>query len=156
MPRCERSGSDQVDCLALCLERHRHHCGVIVDQPDAADRGRWQDGAATAGRLALVVERDIARDDREVERATGRSHAFEGMDELAHDLGPLRIGEIEAVGHCQRTCADRAKIAIGLGDRLLAAFIGICMDIARSTIGGDRERFFGAMHPDHARISAGL
>ena len=55
----------------------------IVEQADAADRGGGEDGAAAAGRLALVVERDVAAHDREVERAAGFAHAFEAADELA-------------------------------------------------------------------------
>src|SRR3546814_8757518 len=41
--------------------------------------------------------------DREIERAAGIAHAFERVNELAHDFGALRIAEIEAVGHRQRS-----------------------------------------------------
>ena len=51
----------------------------------------------------------------------GLGHALDAADELAHDLGPLRIAEIEAVRDCKRLRADRAEVAIGFGDGLLAA-----------------------------------
>jgi hypothetical protein len=37
--------------------------------------------------VGLVVERDVAAHDGEVERAAGLGHAFDGADDLAHDLG---------------------------------------------------------------------
>src|SRR6516165_9615726 len=48
--------ADQKDRLALGLERKRGRLGEIIEQANAADRGRWQDAAA----VGLVVERDIA------------------------------------------------------------------------------------------------
>ena len=99
--------------------------------------------------LGLVVERDVAADDREVEGAAGLGHAFDAADELAHDLGPLRVAEIHAVGGRERGGADRAEVAIGLGDRLLAALEGVGEAIARGDVGGDGERLAGAVDPDH-------
>jgi hypothetical protein len=83
----------------------------VLQQPYPTDRRRGQDGAPAACRLALIVERHVAAHDREVERAAGVAHAFEAADDLGHDLGPLRIGEVEAVGDRQRGAptADRLR-----------------------------------------------
>ncbi len=78
------------------------------------------------------------------------------MDELAHDLGPLRIAEIEAIGHRQRARADRAEVAKRFGDGLLPALVRVGKDVARGAIGGDRQRLFRAVDADHAGIAAGL
>ena len=80
--------ADNEDRLLLRLEGDGHGFLPIVDQADAADCGGGEDGgrAAVLG-LGLVVERDVARDDREVERAAGFGHAFDAADELAHDFG---------------------------------------------------------------------
>ena len=67
---------------------------------------------AGVGRIAfaigLVVERAIAGDDGEVERAAGLADAVDAGDDLAHDLGLLRIAEIEIVGDGERQRADGA------------------------------------------------
>src|SRR3954453_8635178 len=100
--------------LALALEPDRRRLFPIVEQADAADRRGGEDGEARAVvALRFVVERDVARDDREVERATGLGDAFDATDELAHDLGPLWVAEVEAVGDRERLRADRAQIAVG-------------------------------------------
>ena len=128
--------ADQQDRLALGLERERHRFGEFVEQTDAADGRRRQDRPA----VGLVVERDIAGHDREIERAAGFADAADAADELAHDFRPLRIAEIEVVGDRQRPRADRGEIAPGFGDRLLAALERIGLAIARRDVGGQRQR----------------
>jgi hypothetical protein len=76
------------------------------DQADAAD-GRGRQDALAVG---LVVERDVARHDREIERAAGFADAFDGMDELAHDLRALGIAEIEVVGRRERQRAGAVRL----------------------------------------------
>src|SRR5262249_26027221 len=75
--------ADQEDRLARGLESKRRRFGEIVEHTDAADRGRRQDRPS----VGLVVERDVAGDDREVERAAGLANALQAADELAHDFG---------------------------------------------------------------------
>jgi len=72
----------------------------MADVFDDADRpiSAWQDRAA----FGLIVERDVARHDGEVERLAGLGHAHDGAGELAHDLGLLRIAEIHVVGDGER------------------------------------------------------
>ena len=77
--------------------RHRDHLVEALQEPHRADgRGR-QDGLAAG----LVVEADIARDDRHVERLAGRADALDAADELAHDCRPFRISEIQVISGCQ-------------------------------------------------------
>ena len=63
--------ADEQDGLVGGLEGERRRLGEIVDQADAADRGRRQDRPA----VGLVVERDIAGHDREIERLAGLGDA---------------------------------------------------------------------------------
>ena len=147
--------SEQDERLAFRLEPDRRALRPIVEQPDAADRRRRQDGAAAARRLALVVEADVAAHDREVERAAGFAHAFEAADELRHDLGPLGVAEVEAVGDRERPGADRAEVAVGFGDGLLSALIGVGVAVARGAVGGDRQRLLRAVDADHRGVAAG-
>src|ERR1700724_4120641 len=125
---------DKQDRLVRGLEGQGCGFGEIVEQSDAADRGRRKDAAA----VGLVVERDVAGHDREVERAAGFRNALQAADELAHDLRPLRIAEIEIVGDRKRPAAYRRDIAPSLGHRLLAALERIRLAIPRRYI--DRER----------------
>jgi len=47
-----------------------------------------------ADALGLVIERDIARDDRHVKRAGGLADAPDRAHQLAHDGGPLGVSEV--------------------------------------------------------------
>ena len=119
-------------------------------QADAADGRRGQDALA----VGLVVERDVAGDDGEGERAAGLRQALDGLHELAHDLGPLGIAEVEVVGDGDGVGAHGREVAPAFGHRLLAALEGVGLDIARRHVGRDRDRLLAA-DAHHARIAAG-
>ncbi len=129
------------------LEARRWRCRHVVEQADAADGGRRQDAAA----VGLVVERDVARHDGEVERPAGLADAADAADELAHGLRPLRIAEIEVVGDGERQAADGGDVAPGLGHRLLAALDGVGLAIARRDVGGEGEALRPVEHAHDAR-----
>ena len=74
---------------------------------------------------------------------------------MRHDLGALRIAEIEAVSDRERLGADRAEVAIRLGDRLFAALVRVGVAIARRAVGGDRERLLRAVDTHDRRVAAG-
>ncbi len=79
-----------------------------------------------------------------------------GADELAHDVRLFRIAEIQVVGGGQRLGAGRGDIAPAFGDRLLAAFERIGLDVARRYIGGEGKRLGRvALDADDARIATG-
>ena len=148
------AGADDEDDVADALEGDRRVLRPVLQQADAANRWGRQDGRAAAGRLRFVVERDVARHDREIERTAGIAHALEAADDLTHDLGPLRVGEVQAVGDRERCRAHRGQVAPRFGHRLLAALDRVGEAIARRAIGGDRQRLVGAMHADDRRIAA--
>ena len=143
--------ADQQDHLARRLERDR--CGFleIVDHADGSDRRGRQDAAA----VGLVVERDVAGHDREVEILAGLADAAHAADELAHDFGPFGIAEIEIVGDRQRPAADGGDVAPALRHRLLAALERIGLAIARRHVGGHRERLRPIVDAYHRRIATG-
>ena len=148
--------ADGGDMVALVLEADGHHRVEIIDQADRADcRGRQDCVADAVGTSGFVIEADIAGYDWHVERLAGFCHALDAADELAHDMRLFGIAEIHAVGGCQRFRADRAEIAIGFGNRLLAAFKGIGLAIARCAVGGDRQALVGPMDADDSGIAAG-
>src|SRR5262249_9111549 len=117
------------------LEGERRRFGEIVEKAYPADGRRRKDRPA----IGLVVERHVARHDRNLERPAGVGYALDAADELPHDLRPLRAAEIEVVGEGERAGTDGGKVAPGLGHRLLAAFERIGLAIARSDIAGERE-----------------
>ena len=121
------------------------------DQPHRADGRRGQDRLA----VGLVVEPDVARHDRHVERRAGRADALDRADELAHDLGLLGVAEVEVVGGGQRRGADGDEVAVGLGHRLLAALDRVGLDVARRHVRGEGQRLAGAVHPHDAGAEAG-
>ena len=87
--------ADQDDGLTFGGEPGRDDLTAhVFDQPDAPDGGGRQD----AGAVGFVVERHIARHDREIERDAGFGHALDAAGELAHDFGPFRVAEIHVVG----------------------------------------------------------
>src|SRR5438270_12804480 len=123
--------ADQDELLAFRLERYRCALLPILKQTDAADRGSGEDREGVAVLvLGLIIEADVSAHDREVERAARFGDAFDATDELAHDIGPLRVAEVEAVSDRQRLRPDRAEVAVGLGDRLLPALDGVGLAIA--------------------------
>src|SRR4051794_35703460 len=105
--------ADEEDAVTLVLEPNRRAFRPVVEEADAADGGGGQDRGTAPRRLALIVEAYVPAHDREIQRAAGFGHAFEAADELGHDLGALRVAEVEAVGNGKRPGADRAKVAIG-------------------------------------------
>ena len=59
--------------------------------------------------VGLVVEADVAAGDRDVERAARLGDALDRLDELPHDLRPLRVAEVQAVGGADRHARRRTR-----------------------------------------------
>ena len=67
--------------------------------------------------VVLVVERDVARDDRQAERLAGQRHALDGLGELVADVSPrLGVAEVEAVGDGGRPGAGAGDVPGRLAD----------------------------------------
>ena len=147
--------AEDENVLARCLEGNGGRFRPVGEQPDRAYRGRGEDGGPAARCFALIVKTDIAADDGRVERDAGFAHPFEAADDLAHDFGTLRIAEVETVGDGKRAGTDRANVAIGFGDGLFAALIGVGKAIARGAVGGDRECLLRAVDADERGVATG-
>ena len=132
------------------LEGERRRGGEILQQADPADGGGRQDGPA----VGLIVERHVAGHHREIQRPAGFRDPAHAADELAHDLGPFRIAEIEVVGEGERGGADRGEIAKSFRHRLLAALERVGLAIARRHVGGERERGRPVIDAHHRGIAA--
>ena len=81
-------------------------------------------GIDRAGR-AFIIEGDIAPGYRGLERPAGIRDAAAGFLELVEDFRLLRVAEVEAVGDAERYRTGAGDVASRLGDRCLAAFVGI-------------------------------
>ena len=121
----------------------------VGDQAEAADRRRRQDARA----LGLVVEGDVAGDDREIQRPAGVGHALDAAHELAHDVRPLGVAEVEAVGDGERPRAHGGEVAPRLGDRLRTARGRIGGAVAGRAIGGERQALARSVDPDHGGVA---
>ena len=143
--------ADEDDVVPLSLEGGRHRLRYVRDEPDAADRRGWRNARAHR----LVIERHIARHDREIERSGGLADPVDSADELPHRVRLLRIAEIEIVGQRQRPRADRDEVAPGFGDRLPAALARVRLTIALGAVGRQRQALRPVAEPDHRRAPAG-
>ena len=143
---------DEHQHVALALEGDRRVARDVVEHADAAD-GRGRQDADAVG---LVVERDVARHDREVERPAGLADALEAADELAHHLGLLGVAEVEVVGDGERLGADRRDVAPRLGHGLPAALDRVGLAVARGDVAGQRQALRPVLDPHDGGVAAGL
>ena len=107
-------------------------------------------GVGNRAALGLVVERDVAGDDRRFEGAAGIADPADALRELPHDLRPLGRSEVEAVGDRDRAAAARRDVARRLGHRLLAAFVRIEIAVDRIHVAASspaRGRFLSRERP---------
>src|ERR1700687_4821537 len=97
----------QNDHVTFGLEPLRRVMIDVLQKPDHRNgRGRGNRGA-----LGLVVETDVAADDRHVQGVARVANAAHRFAELPHDLRLLWIAEIQAIGDTQRRCAGTHHIA---------------------------------------------
>ena len=97
------------------LEGNGHRRGGLHQSHDAQHR-RGIDALAQG----FVVQADVAAGDRRLEEAAGLGHAFDGFHELRHDLRPLGIAEVQAIGGGHGLRAHGREIAAALGHGQLA------------------------------------
>ncbi len=143
--------ADQDQRIALGHAAEAGDDVVVGQQAHGADgRGRRNGDA-----VGLVIQRHIPGHDREDQFAAGLGHAVDGAHDLAHDLGPLRIAEVQIVGDGDGAAAHGGQVAPRLGHRLFAALIRVVLDIAGGAVRGDGQTLVRAMHPHHARVGAG-
>ena len=107
--------------------------GQLADHAD--DRRRVDRAAA-----ALVVERDVAADDRDAERAAGVGEAGDRAGELPGDVRLLGVAEVQAVRQPERLGADAGEVRRALEHRLDRAAVRVAGDAAAVAVDRDRDR----------------
>ena len=142
--------ADQKDRLALGLERERHRRREIVEQADAADGRRRQDRAA----VGLVVERDVAGHDREIERRAASPMPRTQPTNCPMISGRSGLPKLRLSVSASGRPPTARDIAPGLRHRLLAALVRIGLAIARRDVGGERQRLRPVVDAHHGGIAA--
>ena len=123
----------------------------VRNEPDAADDGGRMDRAA----VGVVVERDVARDDRQAERLAGLRHPLDRLGELPADLGLLRVAEVEAVGEPERLAAGTGDVPRGLEDRRGAARERVERADPAGAVEREGEAAVRRPQPQHGGVEAG-
>ncbi len=102
----------------------------------------------------FVVETDIAARDRRLEERTGFRDAFDRFHQLRHDLGPLRIAEVQIVRRRDRHRTRGREVAAAFGDRQFRAFARIEIAVTPVAIERHRDRSAGLLHAHNSRVRA--
>src|SRR5881392_3016052 len=92
--------ADQNDRVPWVLEILGGDMRFFFDQSDHRNRRSWIDYTSRT----LIIQRDVATDDRCVERTANLRHSFNGFAELPEIFGFMRIAEIQVICHSQRGC----------------------------------------------------
>src|SRR6185312_2258843 len=90
----------------------------VGNEADAADDRRRRNRPS----VGLVVEGDIARDDRNPKRLRRLRDGLDRVAELPADLRLLGVAEVEAVGQRERLAAGAGDVARRAVHRLTAGF----------------------------------
>ena len=104
--------------------------------------------------VGLIVERDIAGDDRTIKGKGGISQSLNGLRQLRHDVRVFGIAKIEVVGECQRARAHRTQIAITLGRSQSRAVPRVKSRGARVRITGEGYGPAVVVNADDCRIAS--
>jgi len=107
-----RAVAGDEDDITLLTEGGADCQRCVVEDADHADHRRRVDRPA----VVLVVERDVARDDREPERLAGERHPLDRLGQLVADVGRLGVAEVEAVRDGGRAGAGAGHVAGRLAD----------------------------------------
>ena len=127
--------------------RHLAHVG---HEADAADHGRRRNRSP----VRLVVERDVAGDDRNLEGLGRRGDAVDRPAELPPDLRLLRVAEVQAVRQRERLAARTRHVAGRVEDGLHAGGERIAL-AERRPVERDREAAPRWAQAEHRRVEAG-
>ncbi len=142
-----RRAGEQDDIALLPAAWNQTHVG---DKPDAAHDGSRVDGPS----LGLVVERDVAGDDRDSKRLAGDGDALDRLGQLPGDLGPLRIAKVETVGDGERLTARARDVPGGFEDCGGPARVWIEAANPAGAIERDREAAKRRPQPQHGGVEA--
>ena len=129
----------------------RRRGAYVLEQADAADDGRRVDRAP----VGLVVERDVAGDDRHPQRLARLGHPLDRLDELPGDRALLRVAEVEAVGEAERLGAGAGDVPRRLEHGQLAARARVEPAHPAGAVERQREAAVARLQPQHGRIDSG-
>ena len=107
---------------------------------------------STSARRTLIIQRDIAANNRRAECAARFSRAFNRFAQLPEIFRLVRIAEIQVVGHGERLRARAGEIARGLGHGDFSAFARIESTIERIAIRRRGQEFIRRAHMKHSGI----
>ena len=133
----------------VALAPARRHIVDVRDEADAADdRGRWDRAS-----VRLVVERDVAGDDRDPEGFRGLRDRLDRALELPRDLGLLRVAEVETVGQRERLAAGARDVQRGAEHGLQAGAERVALAEPRP-LERDGETAQRRPQPQHGRVES--
>ena len=104
--------------------------------------------------LALVVQADVAADDRNFQHPAGPRHSPDALLQLIVNFGTFRVAEIQAVGQGQRLRPHAGKVAANLGYGDLSSPVRVELAIPPVAVDGQRDSPAGALDPQHRSIVA--
>ena len=119
--------------------------GQLADHGD--DRGRVDRPVGT-----LVVEGDVAADDRDAERRAGLGEGAHRAVELPGRGRLLGVAEVEAVGQAERLGADAGEVLGALEHRLQRPRVGVAGDAPAVAVDRDRDRVAGLRQRQDRRV----
>ena len=141
--------SDGVDGIALAPGSRDQ--GDIGDEPNAAHDGSRPDGSS----IGLVVEGDVAGDDRNPKRFACEGDALDRFAELPGDLLLLGIPEVEAIRCRERTTACARDVSRRFESCERAARARVERGDPPSTVERDREAARGRPQPQDGCVESG-
>ena len=145
----DRRGAGEQDHVAVApAPRHEPH---VLEQADAADDRRRVDRPP----VGLVVERDVAGDDRDAQRLAGLRHPLDRLGELPGDLALLGVAEVEAVGQPDRLGAGAGDVPRRLEHSERAARAGPQPSHAALAVERDCEPAVAGTEAEDRRVEAG-
>lgn len=101
----------------------------------------------------LVVERDVAAGDGDLEFEAPVGEALDGLRELPHDLGVLRAAEVQAVRHSGGHGTGHGDVAVRLGECQAGALLRIELAVPAVGVGRDGEAESALfVDADHAAV----
>src|SRR6185437_14501513 len=123
----------------------RRHCA------DNSDYRCWMNGNAES----FIVETDIAARDGSLKKPACIRHSLYRFNELRHDLGALRVAEIQVIRGGDRVRAHHRKIAAAFRDNELCSLARIERAISSVSVKGHRDGGGSALNSDHCRFRPG-
>ena len=132
----------------VARERRHRELGALEHADRADDRRRVDRRAGV-----LVVERDVARDDRRLEGLAGLGHAGDRLAQRVRRRRALGVAEVEAVRDRGGVGAAAGDVQHGLRDGLAAAAPRVERHARAVAVERHRDRAIGRREPHDGRVA---